>query len=210
MGRSPAPKVRTSISAVSSLQPTMTSPSQPVAIKSPRFAPAEPTDGISSSYTTPIGTPNLHALRAQYAGTPPMPNIPPRGSTPAQRNGSPAVSLVNPDAPSPLRPGPQAIGGLTATAAKNSNSSGSGAETPSAVDLEGLPDEEKAKIVGRHLVSKTERQNTPGNGSDLEVPQSSETGTSARRPSSGQSSVREVQDSDPFPIPYHAPGADVT
>lgn len=186
----------------------MTTPSQPVAIKSPRLAPADPPEGTPTSFTTPIGTPRLHALRAQYAGTPPMPNIPPRGTTPVQRNGSPAISLLpTTDTPSPLRPGPQVIGGLTATAVKSSTSSGSGTETPI---LEGLPDEEKAKVLGRHLVSKEERQKAPGLGSDSGLPQSLAPSTSSRQSSSGQHSPPEREDSEPFPIPYHAPGADVT
>lgn len=193
----------------------MTSPSQPVAIKSPRLAPAEPAESVSASFTTPIGTPDFRALRAQYAGTPPPPNIPLRGTTAVQRNGSPAISLVPTSESSPLRPGPQAIGGISATALRNSNSSGqSGTATPPVVDLDELPDEEKAKVLRRHLVSKEERKNGQGEassiaGSDLEVPHIPEAGSS-RRSSSGAHAGPTREESEPFPIPYHAPGADVT
>ncbi|RDB25647.1 Vacuolar amino acid transporter 3 [Hypsizygus marmoreus] len=182
----------------------------PVAITSPRILPRDPVDGASPSFSTPVGTPNLIVLRAQYAGTPPPPNIPPRGTATVQRTGSPAISLVPIDNTSPLRPGPLPVGGLSTTAVKSSSSSGHGSETPPIVDLDGLPDEEKAKIVRRHLVSKGERQQPPPEsvaGSDLEVPQA---GASSRRSSSGQHSRAEGTDSEPFPIPYHAPGADIT
>ncbi|KAF5365848.1 hypothetical protein D9615_010635 [Tricholomella constricta] len=95
----------------------MSFPSKPVAIKSPRLAPIEPPEaGAPASLPASVGTPNLHALRAQYAGTPPPPNIPLRGITPTpnQRTGSPATTSLVPttsDTPSSLRPGPQVVGG---------------------------------------------------------------------------------------------------
>jgi proton-coupled amino acid transporter len=192
----------------------MTSHSQPVAIKSPRISPAEPIEGAPASFATPIGTPDLRALRAQYAGTPPPPNIPLRGTTPLQRNGPPVISLVPTSDSSPLRPGPQAVGGISAAATKSSNSPGSGSVTPPVVDWVELPDEEKAKVLRRHLVSKEERQNGQGDarsitGSDLEVPHTPEA-SSSRRSSSGAHGGPIRQDSEAFPIPYHAPGADVT
>ncbi|KAG5637485.1 hypothetical protein H0H81_004408 [Sphagnurus paluster] len=187
----------------------MSSPSKPVPIKSPRLAPIEPEGLVPASFTgTPlVGTPNLNALRAQYAGTPPPPNIPPRGATPSQRTGSPATNLLFPSAdhPSPLRQGPQAVGGLTATAVKSSSSSGTGTgtETPP-LDLDGLPDEEKAKVLRRHLVSKKERGDPVEDGADTP-----EQGPSSRR-SNSPAHHPPREDSEPFPIPYNAPGADVT
>lgn len=206
MGRDPSPKVCLVLRAT--IPAAMTTPSQPVAIKSPGLAHTE--TEVSTSFT-PSGTPNLHALRTQYAGTPPMPNIPPRGSTPAQRNGPPAQQfLPTPDAPSPLRHGSQAVGGLSATAVKSSNSSGSGVETPPIIDLDGLPEEEKVRVLGRHLVSKQERKNILREDADLDFSQSLEPGTSSRQSSSSQNDGPIREDSEPFPIPYHAPGADVT
>ncbi|GLB40221.1 putative transmembrane amino acid transporter protein [Lyophyllum shimeji] len=193
----------------------------PVAIRSPRLAPTEPPEGpASGSFATPSGTPNhINILRAQYAGTPPPPNIPLRGVA-FMQTGSPAkVSLVTENL-SPLRPGPQAVGGLSATAVKssNSNSSNSGSDTPPInLDLDGLPDEEKAKVLRRHLVSKKEREgaaaappeSVDGNASDHHLTiDGQEQGPSSRRPSS--SLHPERGDSEPFPVPYHAPGADVT
>ncbi|KAG5647379.1 hypothetical protein DXG03_000447 [Asterophora parasitica] len=203
------------------LTPAMTSPSKPVAIKSPRLAPSEaPDPSAPASFTTPIGTPSLNALRAQYAGTPTPPNIPLRGTTPTnanQRTTSPGTNIIfsKSDNPSPLRPGPQPVGGLSATAVTSSNTSGigSGSETPP-VDLDGLPDEEKAKVLRRHLVSKKERD---GDRESSDVNEASdqhlavdapERATLSRRPSS--STHPDRQQSEPFPIPYNAPGADVT
>lgn len=160
-----------------------------------------------------MGTPELRALRAQYAamGTPPS-NIPPRGNTPMARSGSSGISLVPPSDASVPRPGPQAVGGISA--GKGPGTPGSGAETPGLPDLDGLPDEEKLKVLRRHLVSKEERQNRFGEVpadliSNLSVP---ETTARSRRSSSGEGTSAQVQreDSEPFPIPYHAAGADVT
>lgn len=70
-----------------------------------------------------------------------------------------------------------------------------------------IPDEEKAKILRKHLVSREERQGSPRGsmsaGSDWDG------GLGSRRPSSPQLRTQR-EDSEPFPVPYHAPGADVT
>ncbi|KAG6919207.1 hypothetical protein DXG01_008505 [Tephrocybe rancida] len=194
----------------------MSSPSKPVAIKSPRLDPTEPADSVSASFTgTPLaGTPNLQALRAHYAGTPTPPNIPPRatGSSPAilrTLTNSPAttpLSLVSGNStptPSSNRP---VIGGLSATAIKSSNSSGSEAETPP-IDLDELPDEEKAKVLRRHLVfsQDPETDSIDGNGSEHNLTIDGP-GPTSRRPSTSVN----VDGTESFPIPYHALGADVT
>ncbi|PFH53134.1 hypothetical protein AMATHDRAFT_73660 [Amanita thiersii Skay4041] len=80
-----------------------------------------------------------------------------------------------------------------------------------------LPDEERIKILRRHLALKDERN--PRNGeikssaaSELDVPQGSDSSTLRSRRSSNGAHGRaqgESEDST-FPIPYHAPGADVT
>ncbi|KAF9466587.1 transmembrane amino acid transporter protein-domain-containing protein [Collybia nuda] len=82
------------------------------------------------------------------------------------------------------------------------------------VDLVEMPDEEKVKVLRRHLVSKEERNNGHGEArsiadSDLEAPHVPDVGSS-RRSSSGANAGPMREDSEPFPIPYHAPGADVT
>ncbi|KAF9485185.1 hypothetical protein BDN70DRAFT_910316 [Pholiota conissans] len=199
----------------------MTSPSQPVPIRSPprRGFALPDNDGPGSHSTPPIlGTPDLRALRAQYAGTPPLPNIPPRNSvTPTPRRDSWSVPATTDGSPR-RGPGPSAMGGLSATRQPASTTAGDSSVTP--IDLDDLPDEEKAKVLARHLVPKELRAKassiTPkggdansSSGSLLEVPSGSESGhTLSRRSSSGQVVRRE--DSEPFPIPYDAHGADVT
>ncbi|KAJ3503456.1 hypothetical protein NMY22_g18245 [Coprinellus aureogranulatus] len=85
-------------------------------------------------------------------------------------------------------------------------------------ELEGLTDEDKARVLRRHLVSKEERLGTPKPekassiaGSDLHDSNPQEEGSS-ERPDSGTGTPKMItrQDTDAFPIPYHAPGADVT
>ncbi|TFK40210.1 amino acid transporter [Crucibulum laeve] len=191
----------------------MTSPSQPVNIKSPRLAPSD-IEGTPASFSTSIaGTPNLNAFRAQYAGTPPLPNIPPRSTpTPVQRYGSPAISLLSPPTDgSPRRPSPLTVGGISASAGR-SGTPALGTDTPPSVDLNDLPDEEKARVLARHLVTNRGGEAKSVAGSDLEVPNDSEAGTSlSRRSSSGTPHVTpQREDSEAFPIPYDAPGADVT
>ncbi|KAF5389069.1 hypothetical protein D9757_004994 [Collybiopsis confluens] len=141
--------------------------------------------GNSDPSTTPIGTPDLRALRAQVIyGTPPVgfsipPNIPPRTSSPAPsgpfaetagtpRSFSPALNYLSP----PIHAGPSGI--------------------------------KKAKILRRHLVSKEERER---NELEEEAP-SSVAGKSRR--SSGIERTEEENADEPFPVPYAAPGADVT
>ena len=198
----------------------MTSPSQPVPIRSPRLLPDEPFESVSASLATPVGTPaDRRALRAQYAGTPPiLPNIPPRGATPA-RSG-PGSAIPTSDAFLP-RPGPQVVSGISALSGRNSNSSlaGNKSETPPILDLDTLPDEEKAKVLRRLLAFPQDRQNIGGEaksiaGSDQESPRDLQQGSPSRPssltpPSSGAKDTLQL-DQEPFPIPYGAPGADVT
>jgi solute carrier family 36 (proton-coupled amino acid transporter) len=125
---------------------------------------------------SPVGTPDLHALRAAYIGTPPVvPNIPPRGT--GTSSPIPGRDAIRPDIPDP---------------------------TP--LDIDDLPEEEKIKALRKYLVSKTERQ-------DPNAPTAPGVQTSAsRNGASSPSSVKHVEreETEPFPIPYHAPGADVT
>ncbi|KAG6879606.1 hypothetical protein C0992_000634 [Termitomyces sp. T32_za158] len=183
----------------------MSSPSQPVAIKSPRLASSDAVDSFPSSFAsgTPIiGVSNLQALHAQYIGTPP-PNIPPR-NTPSSRRDSTTVNLFVSGSSTPTQNRP-VIGGLTATA-------GTGEDSPPTID--GLPDEEKAKVLRRHLVFKTEREggltaeSADSSSSDQTIGPDRQS-PSSRRPSSSIHHEQH-QDLEPFPIPYHAPGADVT
>lgn len=191
---------------------TMSSPSRPVDIGKP------PERGRDDPQATPIfgtplmGTPDLRALRAQYSGSSPPPNIPLRG-TPmiSSRSGSPTPPCLITGDSTPIRHR-GSMGGLSASA-RQYGTPPSGHDF-TALDLDDLPDEEKAKVLRRHLVSRDERQNhsdkKSNSGSESEVKQDPEAGPS-RRPSSGQDGKAPCrEDSDAFPIPYHAPGADVT
>ncbi|KAJ3992994.1 vacuolar amino acid transporter 4 [Lentinula boryana] len=71
-----------------------------------------------------------------------------------------------------------------------------------------LPNEEKAKILRRHLVSREEREREridTQEGTPSFTPES----PSQTRRSSGSGRIAR-EDSEPFPVPYAAPGADVT
>ncbi|KAJ7848865.1 transmembrane amino acid transporter protein-domain-containing protein [Mycena olivaceomarginata] len=72
------------------------------------------------------------------------------------------------------------------------------------VNLDDLPDEEKACVLRRHLVSKDEREPP---AAELEVPLAG--GSGSRWSSSGANTPLRRGDTEPFPIPYHTPGADV-
>jgi len=237
LGQQSSPTVYDSSFNIPPYSLTMTSPSQPVNIRS--RGRLGPNDGNNNSNfegqpgsflgTTPtVGTPDLRALRAQYAGTPPLPNIPPRGGggTPTGArggNGTPSTAQL-PSDPSPLgvgsstpsRPGPQPVGGLSATKGLISDRS----DPQSIADLDDLPAEEKAKVLERHLVAKGQRTKPNSDdalptksstGSILDVPTGTDSDVTARsRRSSASQHHAMREESEPFPIPYDAHGADVT
>ncbi|KAJ7613933.1 transmembrane amino acid transporter protein-domain-containing protein [Roridomyces roridus] len=153
----------------------MASPSKPVNISKRAEDGAESVSGSG----TPYGTPDIRALRAQYAGNTPPPNIPPRNiPTPSLRPTDSNPSLGQPGS---FKPGSFKPGSFTG--------SGIGAfrtETPPNPDLlDDLPDEEKARVLRRHLVSKGERE--------LDVPQQSGSRPSnSRRSSSGAQARADV------------------
>ncbi|CAK5268269.1 unnamed protein product [Mycena citricolor] len=190
----------------------MTTPSKPVTIAGrPR---AEPIDGVSGSFSTTYGTPELRALRAQYAGTPPPPNIPLRA--PGSASPAPGVRPL-PDVPMQGSPASAALGlpasfssASPALQPRTERSNSNTTATPN-IDLEELTDEEKARVLRLHLVSKQEREAAAGGAasSDVEAPVG---GPSSRRSSFRAPQAPREAEAEPetFPIPYHAPGADVT
>lgn len=79
--------------------------------------------------------------------------------------------------------------------------------------IAGVPDEEKAKVLRRHLVSAEERtSNVPTPA--MKLSPATSPGPSSRHSGvdPGESSItrRSDDNDDPFPIPYDAPGGDVT
>lgn len=173
----------------------MTSPSKPLSIKNAGVVRGG--YGLGESVTasfanSAIGTPDVRSRRQglQFAGTPP-PNIPPRARAIIPGTASPSVSLPPSDIHTPQRGGPSTFGGISAARP-------SGSQTP--VDVDDLPEEEKIKVLRRHLALHQDRplgETSSAIGTDAEVPDSD---SRARTPSTAE----------PFPIPYYASGADVT
>ena len=69
-----------------------------------------------------------------------------------------------------------------------------------------LTDEEKARIIRKHLVSRDDRVPNSPRGS---MSAGSDAGQLSKQASTSQLRPQR-EDSEPFPVPYHAPGADVT
>ncbi|EKM78627.1 hypothetical protein AGABI1DRAFT_40780 [Agaricus bisporus var. burnettii JB137-S8] len=74
------------------------------------------------------------------------------------------------------------------------------------LDLEGLPGEEKTKVLARHLVLKDERARA-------ELTRNVSNASSSRSSDRNNATPRDTGKAkapEPFPIPYDAPGADIT
>jgi len=67
-------------------------------------------------------------------------------------------------------------------------------------DVESTYEEDKVKVLRKHLVSREERQ---GNNNDSE-------GVPSRRSSTANLALEFREDPEAFPVPYHTPGADIT
>ena len=201
----------------------------PVDITSPRLAPAD-FPGNSSTNASPShlsqllassglsGSPNLRALRAQYSATPLPPNIPLPSSraTPIGTPKGPGLALpASLQADFSRRP---SVSGLTPRRPMTPANNPSDPNAPNLLD--DLTDEDKARILRRHLVSRDERTISPAlaEGSSRRSPHGSISSVSddhavslSHRPSSTQIRTGNQRlDTEPFPVPYHAPGADVT
>ena len=180
----------------------MSTPTRPVNIR-----PGTPQSNETSSVS---GSPDIRALRAQY-GLPPIPNIPPR-STPVQSPGI-NIGAQRPGSPRPSIAGTPIIGGIRMQAP---GGPGSGTRTPTSGyenPFEELTDEEKARILRRHLVSREQREQQLDRRSSFgSLTDRGEGPSRAQRQSInvGRDTVPTTEDSEPFPIPYHTPGADLT
>lgn len=189
----------------------MSNPSKPVDIASPRQRAHDLLDlpqisGSPISGRPSVGTPPPRLLRQSGTpGTPPAPpiaNIPPRAGTP-NYGTPPGLGLPS------SRTSPGAFGAHTPSRA---------ADNP--VDLDDIPDEEKARVLRRHLVSRQERQNRIDRrsppGSDNEDDNGSEglgaggSGVSLHSSGAASRSHPMREDTEPFPMPYDAPGGDIT
>jgi proton-coupled amino acid transporter len=188
----------------------MTSPSRPVNIVSPRFSPAA-TVGTPSSRRGPGslgspagtpysvgGTPDVRSLRAQYVGTPPLPNIPPRTGTPRPSTSTEPIVFTG--------GGPRNVPSISGISARRPTTPAIGLGLEDApppdptIDTESFQEDERVKVLRKHLVSRGERQGNY-NGSS---------GLPSRQASSSNLAHELQQDPDAFPVPYHTPGADIT
>jgi solute carrier family 36 (proton-coupled amino acid transporter) len=188
----------------------MTSPTRPVNIVSPRLSSAAGVGTPSSrrgpgSRGSPAGTPysggtpDVRSLRAQYVGTPPLPNIPARTSTPRPSSsteplvfgrGSPRFAPTLSEL-SARRPATPAVGlGLEDAPPPDPT-----------IDTESFQGDERVKVLRKHLVSREERQAANFNGSS---------GVPSRQASSSNLAFEFQPDPEAFPVPYHTPGADTT
>jgi proton-coupled amino acid transporter len=183
----------------------MSSPSKPVNIRSPPLS-------FDSASPTPSGTPDIRALRAQYSGTPPVPNIPARHTPPvgsyanSTRDGSQSANLSSNELIAKLhRPSSSAI---SAKRPESAAASGSVVDN-TVVDSDDLPAEDKVRMLRRHLLFRGERPSRTdlrsSDGSDQDTPDLDEPFAESSTPPRPPRDISET-----FPIPYHAPGADVT
>ena len=163
------------------------------------FAPSS-VQGTSGSPAFRVGTPTtrLGVQRAGTPSTPPIANIPPRfggDNSPAGGGGLPASFSAR-----SLRPRtPQTNGASTPTGVPPGGSPASGR-----LNLDDVTEEEMARVLRRHLV--------PRRGVDANVEETP--AESSRRGSiSAANTPRPAlqdHDEDSFPIPFDAPGGDIT
>ncbi|KAG8851344.1 neutral amino acid transporter [Tulasnella sp. 330] len=208
-------------------------PARPLPISSPRSghrvddAIASIRDEIQVSASP---RPDLDRLRERINATPP-PNIPqrpfapPTSSSPFRQGqggslgASPAVGTPRSFAPSarssrPSTPRPGAGGFPRTDTLDPQEGRRSGSRTPVVQDMDDLSPEEKARVLRRHLVSREERARQEDEGDNMlgveMSPNRTPTGTPGRRPSvAGPGSIHRM-DTEPFPIPFSAPGGDIT
>jgi proton-coupled amino acid transporter len=182
----------------------MTSPTRPVNIVSPRLSspagfgtpasrrgPASRASPAGTPYSA-AGTPDLRSLRAQYIGTPPLPNIPTRTGTPRPSTSTEPLAFAG--------GGPRNLPAVSGISARRPTGIGLGfPDAPSpdpSVDIESLQEDDRVKVLRKHLVSREERQGSSG------VP--------SRQVSTTNLASEFQVDSHAFPVPYHTPGADIT
>lgn len=186
----------------------MSTPTKPLNIGSPSLTPSQTFEGSPLS-----GSPNIRALRAQYSGTPPVPNIPPRNiPTNASRDSFESHSRATFTDRRPSVAGTPVISGIRLQAPGPS-----GVRTPgsgSAHDpFDDLTDEEKARILRKHLVSREEREQQVDRKSSFGSLAAESRGEGPSRSKDSPDlphGILQRGDSEAFPIPYHTPGADLT
>jgi len=181
-----------SASPLSFFIPTdMSTPTRPVNIR-----PGTPQSQNGEDFSI-SGSPGLRALRLHY-GTPPVPNIPPRNIPISSSSNRPSAA------------GTPIIGGIRIQAP---GGPGSGTRTPASGyenPFEELTEEEKARILRRHLVSREQREQQLDRKSSFGSFTDRGEGPSKNKQNVARDSVPATEESETFPIPYHTPGADLT
>ncbi|KAH8117950.1 transmembrane amino acid transporter protein-domain-containing protein [Phellopilus nigrolimitatus] len=180
----------------------MSNPSKPLNISSPRHAPDDLLTASGSPGQQSFGTPTGRLVRSGTPSTPPIANIPPRAG-----------------ASSPTFAGPASFG---ARSFRTHTPQTGGSSTPTAVTSESptgahphpedVTDEEMVRVLRRHLVSRR-APDVDDAGPTLSADavgsrRVSDSETSSAR--NGNGVVPQREDSEPFPIPYDAPGGDIT
>lgn len=206
----------------------MASPAKPLAIRNARKTAGDASDNSQAGTPqgTPVGTPDIRAIRARVqnaVSTPPR-SIPARALTPGSTPGTPYNEGLY-GSPKPRSISSALAGPSSTSVPSNGLEIATGKVRPSFVEadaagyesddnplnLDDFPDEEKARVLRRHLVSKAERgrdREVRSVASEEQLPQLRTSGSSHSRSIPGSHIGRE--ESEPFPIPYDAPGADVT
>ncbi|CAG7849337.1 Vacuolar amino acid transporter 3 [Serendipita indica DSM 11827] len=185
----------------------MSSPSKPVSIGSPR--PQRLLDDGQEA-NTGANTPDIRQLRQQF-GTPPAGTVIPPFRTPGTSTPLAVGSPLRPSSSvdNRIRPIPQV---LAPNASADANAQ---LDIP---DTTALTEEEKVRVLRKHLVSREQRLGHNKTGSTNSRPSSRppsvhEQGSNkdtSRRPSRPPSPGPSREHSEPFPLPYNAPGGDIT
>ena len=162
-----------------------------------------------------IDTPGIRQLRQQY-GTPPAGTTIPRfrgtpGTSTPILIGSPArpppPTELSRHSPRPVSPSPLDRGPFRAVSAMDVT------KTPSPA-LPELPDEDKMKVLQRHLVSRDQRFAEEPSTSQGPSRTASFYPDAPEHPSTKSSRAPSVyhgeDESEVFPLPFSAPGGDVT
>lgn len=177
------------------------SPSKPMNIGSPRQTPDEffsaSVSGRQGSMPGPgFSTPSSRPARQGTPSTPPIANIPLRNT-----DGSPATGGLPASFSTRLRT-PHSDGSTTPALG----------DSPSRALLDDVTEEEMARVLRRHLVPRR----APEVGADI-GPEETYDGSRRGSGSGSQTSIPSAQETsgdqveqEPFPIPYDAPGGDIT
>ncbi|KAI5118134.1 hypothetical protein M0805_001733 [Coniferiporia weirii] len=183
----------------------MSAPSKPLDIRSPRSV-ADQLSAPGSPGHLAVGTPTGRTARLGTPSTPPIANIPLRGG-----DGSPGLPASFGSRSFTIRPRTPLTGGAS-TPANGTGESPAGARMP----LDDVTDEEMVRVLRRHLVPRRAvdvDDSVSVNGSRRasdSLASSVRNGTTGSNGAQPSPSIPQQDELEPFPIPYDAPGGDIT